>query len=160
MGIEIEKKFLLKNTDWRGYIQSSRKMEQGYFETQGNVTVRVRLDENIGRLTIKGPTTGMSRSEFEYEIPAQDAREILDQFCGTRIVKKTRHFVPWKQHTWEIDEFDFQNKGLFVAEIELTSENESFAMPPWIGNEVSHDKRFSNAALANTPFSQWDNKLG
>lgn len=157
MGVEIERKFLVKNNAWMPHTKDARALVQGYFETAANIAIRVRVDGNSkAYLTLKGGHSGISRAEFEYEIPTSDARELLSTFCGTRIVKKTRHLVVHNGHTWEIDVFEGENSGLVVAEIELTSQAETFDLPAWVGTDVSHDKRYTNAHLAKHPYSTWN----
>jgi adenylate cyclase len=153
---EIERKFLLKDETWRSETQSSHLIVQGYFETAPGLTLRVRTMGQQAFLTLKGKSVGITRSEFEYEIPHADALLMLKEFCGARIVKKNRHKVIHKDHTWEIDEFDGENAGLIVAEIELKHENETFEKPPWVGSDVSHDKRYTNAALSKKPYQKWN----
>jgi adenylate cyclase len=156
MGVEIERKFLVKSDAWKPHAKSARTLEQGYFETAPNIAIRIRVDNNSkAYLTLKGNHSGISRAEFEYEIPFADARELLSTFCAPRIVKKTRHLIEHAGHTWEIDVFEGTNSNLVVAEIELASESEPFVMPPWVGTDVSHDKRYTNAHLAKHPFTTW-----
>lgn len=155
MATEIERKYLVKNSEWRKNVMESRSLEQGYFDTAPSHTLRVRVDSNQAFLTIKGRASGISRSEFEYPIPKDDALAMLAEFCKNRILKKTRHMVRWLNHTWEVDEFEGDNAGLITAEIELHSETEKFEIPPWIGQDISHEKKYTNAALAQKPFRTW-----
>jgi CYTH domain-containing protein len=153
---EIERKFLVKDNSWRDSAAGGVSCRQGYLSSgPDGATVRVRLMGERGFLTVKGPARGISRAEFEYEIPAEDAEQMLDTLCGGRIVSKTRHFLPIDGLTWEIDEFTGQNSGLVLAEIELSSEEQSVGQPAWLGEEVSLDSRYTNAALSRTPFSRW-----
>ena len=153
MATEIERKFLLKDNTWR--TGEGTRYRQGYVCNTKEKTVRVRTMDEHAYLTIKGALVGASRQEFEYEIPLQDANELLDTLCQTPLIEKTRHHVEHAGHTWEIDEFFGENQGLIVAEIELQSENEAFAKPDWLGEEVTDDPRYLNANLNNHPFSQW-----
>lgn len=150
MAIEIERKFLVVNDAWRSLATSSALLLQGYLSS-GSSTVRVRMADNQAWLTIKGPTHGLSRTEFEYPIPAADAREMLSSLCtGTRI-EKTRHLVPHLGDIWEVDEFHGLNQGLVLAELEMDNEAYVFARPAWLGNEVSADPRYTNSSLALNP---------
>lgn len=155
MPIEIERKFLLKNDSWKNHLSEAGKpYRQGYLLSDGKRTVRVRTAGDKGFITIKGKGNGLARPEFEYEIPLADANELL-ALCDPSIISKTRYLVQHAAHTWEIDVFDGDNAGLIVAEIELGSEDESFELPAWIGEEVTHDGRYSNAKLSRTPWKDW-----
>jgi adenylate cyclase len=128
---------------------------QGYLASTPRVTVRVRVKGNKGIMTVKGATQGISRAEFEYPIPVEDARTMLDTLAETGIVDKVRYQVPCGAHTWEVDVFAGDNAGLVLAEVELGSEDESFERPDWIGEEVSDDSRYYNANLARHPYRSW-----
>lgn len=154
MGVEIERKFLTKNDNWRHSATSSCRMKQGYLNEIGN-TIRIRLAGDRAFLTIKGKTKGISRLEFEYEVPVSDAEQLFT-LCQTPSVEKIRHKVPFEGHIFEVDEFLGQNEGLTVAEVELNSENEDVSLPEWIGEDVTADKRYRNTHLAKKPFKQWD----
>ncbi len=154
MATEIERKFLVRGDGWRGQGTPERT-RQGYLRTAGPATVRVRIAGGSGVLTIKGPTRGMTRSEYEYEIPLADAEALLDSVCERPQIEKLRTRVPAGAHTWEIDEFLGDNAGLVVAEIELRSEDEPFDRPAWLGEEVTADPRYRNVALAQRPFRTW-----
>ena len=154
MGVEIERKFLLSGDGWRQLAVSSQQLRQGYLAVDGATNVRVRTDGRRAWITLKGRGEGMVRPEFEYEIPAADAGELL-ALCRGRIVEKMRYRVPTGRHLWEIDEFAGANLGLVVAEIELRGESESFERPDWIGSEVTSDPRYLNANLAVHPFADW-----
>lgn len=153
MGVEIERKFLLKDDSWR-------KNSVGIFYTQGYLnktqksTVRVRIAGDRGFLTIKSKSQGISRKEFEYEIPKKDAIELLE-LSLTPIIEKIRYKIEYAGNCWEVDEFLGENKGLFVAEIELSSEDQQFEKPDWVGEEVSGDKRYYNSHLARNPYLKW-----
>lgn len=152
MGIEIERKFLLENEDWRSEVKSKTIIKQGYLNSQKERTVRVRVRNNKGYLTVKGENINATRQEFEYEIPLVDAESLL-LLCEMPIIEKIRNIVIDSGKTWEIDEFEGANKGLVLAEIELEFEEEKFRTPSWLGEEVTHDPRYFNANLINHPYS-------
>lgn len=153
MAIEIERKFLVTGTAWR--TNDSTPYKQGYLNRDPRRTVRVRIASDKGWLTIKGLSSGASRAEFEYEIPAADAEQLLE-LCDRPPIEKRRHVVIFAGKTWEVDEFSGDNEGLIVAEIELSSEDEAFEKPPWLGPEVTHDSRYFNSNLSQQPFRTWD----
>ena len=132
------------------------EIAQGYLAASAERAVRVRLAGSRAYLTVKGPTKGVERLEFEYEIPASDARAML-ALCERPWIEKRRHLERCGAHTWEIDCFSGDNEGLIVAEIELSSPDEAFEAPPWLGEEVSADSRYLNASLMRLPFSRWRN---
>ncbi|PCJ59533.1 MAG: hypothetical protein COA73_08965 [Candidatus Hydrogenedentota bacterium] len=154
MGVEIERKFLVSSDLWR---EGARSMscEQGYLSFGPPVSVRVRIMGDKATLNIKQAVTAIERAEFEYAIPVEEARELLDTACMGSRVQKVRHYVAYADHTWEVDEFLGDNAGLVVAELELATVEEEFVKPPWIGEEVSGDPRYLNANLAQTPFISW-----
>jgi adenylate cyclase len=161
MGIEIERKYLLVNAQWRGAIQRSVTMAQGYVNDMGalregrqKASVRVRLAGDKAWLNLKSRELGHTRQEFDYEIPSADAQALLALCVGGRI-EKTRHYVPYQGHTFEIDEFFGDNAGLVVAELELEHADVAFARPAWLGREVTDELRFYNLALAERPYAQW-----
>ncbi len=154
MGHEIERKFLLSSDEWRRGAQG-QLYRQGYLSTDTARTVRVRIVGQRALLTIKGLTRGISRLEFEYEIPLADATRLLDELCHRPLIEKTRYEVGHAGLTWEIDEFHGDNKGLVVAEVELSAEDQHIELPGWVGAEVSGDARYYNANLAQHPYSQW-----
>ncbi len=154
MAKEIERKFLVTGEDWRAMAQGTR-YRQGYLSTVKERTVRVRTIDDKGFLTVKGVSVGATRSEYEYEIPAADADEMLDDLCEKPIIEKNRYKIPIGDVTWEVDEFLGVNDGLIVAEVELRSEDQSFPKPDWIGDEVTGDPRYFNANLIARPFSTW-----
>ena len=156
MGIEIERKFLLKNAHWRQQSEAKTHMVQGYLSVSPEATVRVRIAADRAFLTLKGKRTNYSASEFEYSVPVEDAHQILNQMCHYPPVEKWRHIVKHRGHVWEIDEFLGSNAGLCVAEIELESADDEFSIPEWLGKEVSHDPRYTNARLAQHPYSTWE----
>ncbi len=156
MPTEIERKFLVKDDRWRSLGQG-KPYWQGYLTTSPERSVRVRIAGDKGFLTIKGKTVGATRSEYEYAIPVDHAREMLQNLCVPPLVQKTRYRVEWEGLLWEIDEFEAENKGLIMAEVELTDANQTVILPDWIGEEVTHDSRYYNSNLAQHPFSQWGN---
>ncbi|MBD2096329.1 CYTH domain-containing protein [Trichocoleus sp. FACHB-591] len=162
MATEIERKFLVKPEEWQQFQQrsdptllSSTRYRQGYISSSASKTVRIRVAGDRGFITIKGPTVGYSRSEFEYSIPLADAEAMLDQLCEPPLIEKTRHKVAWDNLVWEVDEFAGANQGLMVAEVELSDANQAITLPDWAGEEVSHDPRYFNASLAKHPYSRW-----
>lgn len=152
VGIEIERKFLVINHDWRP--RQGVVFRQGYLNRDRGRTVRVRLAGDRGYLTIKGAAQGLVRAEFEYEIPGQDAQQLLG-LCEGPLIEKTRYRVSHEGHVWEVDEFAGENQGLVVAELELDSPDEPFVRPPWVGREVSDDHRYSNSQLSLRPYKVW-----
>ncbi len=154
MGIEIERKFLVKNDLWKTDSVTGTDFRQGYLSRGGNCSVRVRIEGHEAKLNIKSATLGILRQEFEYSIPIEEARELLDLFCPDTVSKK-RYKVGYAGKTWEIDVFEQDNFGLTVAEIELNSTDEKFQLPPWIGNEVTSETRYYNTELARHPYKQW-----
>ena len=155
MAVEIERKFLLASDSWRAAVTDSVEIVQGYIADSDTSTVRVRVAGENGSLNIKGPTLGITRKEYEYDLPLADAREILAEFCVARVITKTRHHAEHRGRIWEIDEFAGGNAGLIVAEIELSSENEVFDRPGWLGDEVSGDPRYYNVCLVKQPYGSW-----
>jgi len=154
MGIEIERKFLLKDDAWRDGAQSAY-YRQGYIFAEKKGVVRVRTVDQQGFITIKSAPVGLKRQEYEYEIPLADANSMLETLCENFIIEKKRYKVKYGSHIWEIDEFEGHNRGLLLAEIELSDENESFKRPSWIGKEVSGDPKYHNSNLSKQPFDQW-----
>lgn len=160
MADEIERKFLISNTSWKKIKPVAvYKVSQGYISSKGGKVVRVRIKQNehgsTGYITIKGPSTGISRSEFEYEIPLPDAKKMLKELSEGAIIEKTRYLINNNGNIWELDVFGGKNKGLIVAELELKSVDEKFEIPTWIGAEVSHLRKYSNSNLVKTPYSEW-----
>lgn len=155
MSVEIERKFLVKG-DYKPFASGSYYIEQGYICRGGGRTVRVRIRDDKGFLTIKGPSLdgGLSRYEWENEIPLQEARELM-QLCDPSIISKHRYLVPFEGHTFEVDEFHGDNEGLTVAEVELGDVLEMFRHPDWLGEEVTGDRRYTNASLSKVPFKDW-----
>lgn len=159
MGIEIERKFLLKNDEWKAHVTETHVIKQGYLqsgmETSQKSSVRIRITNKLANINIKSAELSAVRQEYEYEIPLHDAQEMLTSFCGGVIIEKTRYYVPYGSHLWEIDIFDGLNAGMVMAEIELSSLDEYFDKPDWLGPEVSHDERYYNNYLLKHPYRQW-----
>ena len=161
MGIEIERKFLVHGDGWRRAAHKVVPMAQGYLNDIAMVdsgamqaSVRVRIEGDKARLNIKSRELGARRQEFEYPVPVADARALLALSVGG-LIDKRRHYVEHAGHLWEVDEFLGDNAGLVVAEVELSSVDEAFEVPEWIGVEATHAPRYYNLALASRPFSQW-----
>jgi adenylate cyclase len=157
MPTEIERKFLVKGDRWRELGQG-KAYSQGYITADENRSVRVRIAGDEGFLTIKGKTVGAARSEYEYAIPVEHAKEMLQNLCVPPLIQKTRYRVEWEGLLWEIDEFAGENQGLIIAEVELTDANQTVILADWIGEEVTHDPRYYNSNLAKYPFGQWGNR--
>jgi adenylate cyclase len=153
-GTEIERKFLVSGRGWK-QAGRGRRFRQAYLSTEAQRTVRVRVVDDRAWLTIKGPTEGISRLEFEYPIPVEDAERMLQALCLKPYIDKTRYHVSHGGHVWEVDEFHGANSGLVVAEIELQSVDETFERPDWLGREVSDDPRYFNASLVAHPYKDW-----
>ena len=156
MHIETERKFLVNDSSFKESATESHRLTQGYICRESGRTVRVRLWDDKAYLTIKGPgsSSGMSRYEWEKEIPAEDARDLL-LLCRNGLIDKTRYIVPFGGKVFEVDEFHGENTGLTLAEIELRSEDETFGKPDWLGKEVTGDRRYYNSMLAANPYSCW-----
>ena len=154
MALEIERKFLLKDDSWKSQVVRSHVLRQGYLASSPGPTVRIRTSDQRAFLTIKGKTSGISRVEFEYEVPMEEALELL-KLSANAPIEKTRHIVKANGHVWEIDVFEGANLGLVLAEVELQSEDEQIVLPSWIGPEVSGDSRYFNSYLSENPFSNW-----
>lgn len=152
---EIERKFLVRDTSWRTGTQGTA-IRQGYIARGGpSTTVRVRQKGDRGYLTIKADKRGFERHEFEYEIPAAEAEEMLKLLSLKPAIEKTRYEVEVAGLTWEVDIFEGANAGLMIAEVELERPDQPFTPPDWAGAEVTGDPRFFNAYLAEKPFSKW-----
>ena len=155
MAVEIEHKFLVRDERWRREVERSVRMRQGYLTSDARCSVRVRVAGDQGYLNVKSGTLGIQRSEYEYPIPLAEAEEMLDTLCEQPLLEKTRHFVRFGGHLWEIDEFEGDNTGLIVAEVELSRTDEPFDRPDWLGEDVSHDIRYYNSQLARHPYRTW-----
>jgi len=155
MPIEIERKFLVNHELWGNMVKpQGNHYRQGYLVAEPGKTIRVRVTDRCGYITIKGASVGATRSEFEYEIPKEEAQELLDLFSVSEL-SKIRYNIEFEGKLWEVDVFLGENSGLLMAEIELVSEAESFELPRWIENEVTGDKRYYNSYLSKNPFSKW-----
>ena len=156
-GQEIERKFLVKNNNYKRQATSSSRICQGYICSDRGRTVRVRIRDSRGYLTIKGPSgnDGLARYEFEKEISLDEAQHLMD-ICEPGKIDKTRYLVPCGKHTFEVDEFYGENQGLVMAEVELGAEDEAFEKPDFIGEEVTGDRRYYNSCLLKKPFTSWD----
>ncbi len=154
MPIEIERKFLVTGNAWRTG-EAGVVFKQGYLNSRKERVVRVRTMGDRGRLTVKGLNKGMQRLEFEYDIPLNDALQLLKELCEKPIIEKTRYFRNYEGLLWEVDEFHGENEGLIVAEVELGSEDQRVPLPPWIGEEVTDDARYFNSNLIQHPFKDW-----
>ena len=155
MAIEIERKFLVKDTSWRNESDAGQEFVQGYMVGGAKASVRVRIEGVKAFLNIKSATIGVTRMEYEYPIPVTDAREMLDRLCDKPLIEKNRYLVHRKGLVWEIDVFKGENAGLVVAEVELQSQIQIFESPTWLGEEVSHDPRYYNVNLIKHPFKNW-----
>ncbi|MEW8625782.1 MAG: CYTH domain-containing protein [Candidatus Thiodiazotropha sp.] len=155
MALEIERKFLVINDKWKDSIIREAVIKQGYLATTDRATVRVRVDGDEANINIKGRTDGISRREYEYPIPLDEALELLDHLVSGAAIDKVRYKVRCGEHIWDLDLFHGANQGLVMAEVELDREDEAFVMPEWAGEEVSGDTRYYNANLVKHPFSEW-----
>jgi len=155
MSREIEKKFLVKG-DFKPFAAKKTRITQGYLSSIPERTVRIRIKGKSGYITIKGigNESGTTRFEWEKEIPANEA-DLLLRICEPGVIDKTRYLVEYGDHTFEVDEFYGENAGLVLAEVELDSEDEKFAKPEWLGEEVTGDVKYYNSMLMKHPFTQW-----
>ncbi len=149
--MEIEHKFLVRNGDFRSQATAIHQIRQGYLSSQPGLTVRVRMADDRAFLTLKGPSMdgGLSREEWEYAIPVEDALGMFT-LCGSRVIEKERYIVPHCGHLWDVDVFHGRLEGLVMAEVEVSSANETFVLPEWLGREVTGDKHYYNAYLSQT----------
>lgn len=155
MGLEIERKFLVHKDKWDSLTKPKKDFyRQGYLFSDSNKTIRIRQTNDKGYITIKGESIGLTRPEFEYEIPREDAEQLLNKFCVFELIK-VRYKIVYKNKVWEVDEFLGDNLGLIVAEIELEHEDEQFEMPDWIANEVTGNQKYYNSILSTFPYSKW-----
>ena len=157
---EIERKFLVKNDRFKTLATAKKEIAQGYLNTNPERTVRVRVSNEKAFLTIKGKGNerGMTRFEWEKEIPFEEAKSLL-ALCEKGVIEKTRFEIPVGNHLFEVDVFYGENEGLIVAEIELSDESEAFEKPDWIGMEVTNDQRYYNAYLSKNPYSEWNENI-
>ncbi len=154
MAKEIERKYLLKNENWKPLVQKKIIIKQGYLNSNPERIVRVRISNDKGMLTIKSKNIGITRQEFEYAIPFDEATELI-KLCEKPIIEKVRNIVHLDTQVWEIDEFGGENEGLVLAEIELESETTKVSIPSWIGEEVSSDAKYYNSNLIKHPFKRF-----
>ena len=153
MGIEIERKYLVKGNQWKNLAEGAL-YKQGYIATVGKQTVRVRVIGDRGYLTIKGASIGTVRSEFEYQIPVADAEEMLNSLCDRPLIEKIRYKIPQGDLVWEVDEFLGDNAGLIIAEVELSDPEQEITLPDWIDRQVT-DAKYFNSNLMKYPYKQW-----
>ena len=156
MGIEIERKFLVKNTAFRTESNQKKHLKQGYLNADKKRTVRIRIADEIAFITVKGESnsTGISRFEWEKEITKREAEELL-LLCEPCLIEKTRYLIDVGRHTFEVDEFLGDNEGLILAEVELRSEAEDFIRPNWLGPEVTGDPKYYNSSISKNPYKKW-----
>lgn len=156
MNVEIERKFLVKNDDFKSESHTHKNIKQGYLNSDKNRTVRIRIADDNAFITIKGKSNeaGTTRFEWEKEIKKQEAEDLL-LLCEPSIIEKTRYLVSVGVHTFEVDEFYGDNKGLVIAEVELKTESEIFTKPNWLGREVTGDKKYYNSSISIRPFKDW-----
>ncbi|MES2375145.1 MAG: CYTH domain-containing protein [Bacteroidota bacterium] len=155
MGIEIERKFLVDHKQWQQLPKpAGTKMQQGYMVNENDRTIRLRITDKQAYLTFKSGTAGISRNEYEYEIPVNEAAQLFAQFVKTGL-EKTRYCITYETKLWEVDVFEGDNQGLVVAEIELDSDDEQFEHPPWVTVEVSGEEKYYNSSLSTHPFKNW-----
>ena len=155
---EIERKFLVIGDEWRDRTSSQQTIRQGYLCAERERSVRVRVAGDRAWITVKGATRGMTRAEFEYPIPYDDAVEMIETLCLPHVIEKFRYKIEVLGNSWEIDEFLGVNVGLIVAEVELESESQLLSLPAWIGEEVTSDPHYYNANLVGNPYSEWSSK--
>lgn len=154
MPVEIERKFRVTGDGWRT-ADAGAHYRQGYLSMQAGASVRVRASDAQGWLTIKGETCGASRPEYEYLIPLAHAIELLDTLCIQPVIEKTRYRIEYRGLVWEVDEFEGENAGLVIAEVELENEGQAIERPEWVGEEVTGDPRYYNVSLVSKPYSTW-----
>ena len=154
MAIEIERKFLVDGDSWRRGATGPR-IRQGYLCSSAERAVRVRVMGDRAFLTIKGPQHGATRSEYEYAIPGQDATEMLEWLCGRPLIEKTRYHLMADGREWVVDEFEGENAGLIIAEVELEIEDQAITLPEWVGREVTDEPRYLNVNLIRHPYRLW-----
>jgi adenylate cyclase len=157
MALEIERKFLVKDSSFKAASFAQKTIQQGYLNSHKNRTVRIRIIDDKAFMTIKGKSnaSGTTRFEWEKEMDLQEAKELL-QLCEPSLIQKTRFYVKSDQHLFEIDEFFGENSGLVVAEIELENESDSYEKPLWLGKEVTGDEKYYNSQLSKFPFKDWE----
>ena len=156
MNIEIERKFLVNRDNWSPKVKGVL-YRQNYLSITDQSVVRVRIKGIEATLTVKSSGTGLTREEYQYEIPVKDAEKLL-RLCPHKSIKKIRYKIDDQGHRWDVDEFKGENGGLLLAEVELESETEAVILPEWIGEEVTGDPRYYNATLIQNPFKSWGKK--
>ncbi|MBF0620757.1 MAG: CYTH domain-containing protein [Magnetococcales bacterium] len=154
MGKEIERRFLVKGDAFKSLAEGV-SFRQGFLSTVKERVVRVRIAGGKGTMTVKGLTRGFTKTEFEYEIPVENAQIMLDDLCEQPIIEKKRYSIPMGDLVWEVDDFFGVNEGLKIAEVELASEDQPFDRPEWLGEEISNDPRYFNSNLVQSPYSEW-----
>ena len=154
MALEIERKYLI-DLEKIGTLENGIRIKQGYLSTNKDAVVRVRVKNDKAYLTIKGSNSGIARLEYEYEIPLDEANEMLEKLCQKPVIDKTRYIINHENHTWELDIFYGENEGLVVVEVELSSEDETIILPSWVKEEVTTDARYYNSNLMKHPFKDW-----
>ena len=155
MGVEIERKYLVDIAKWQLVDKPVGDFyRQGYMHKEPGKTIRIRITDTAGFITIKGKSQGATRAEYEYDIPVADAEELLSDFCD-EVITKTRYRIEYAGKTWEVDVFSGDNEGLIIAEIELHDEAEQFAIPDWVAREVTGEKRYFNSNLSVHPYTRW-----
>jgi CYTH domain-containing protein len=152
--MEIERKFIVLNSNYKTQGSSSL-ISQGYLNSDKSRTVRIRIYGDNAFITIKSKVVGISRQEFEYPIPVEDARFMMDELCEKPVIQKIRYKILYKENIWEVDEFLGENEGLVIAEIELKSEDQKFETPDWIGKEVTGELKYYNSSLIKNPYNGW-----
>jgi adenylate cyclase len=155
MALEIERKFLVSDNQWRAQIMKRIQIKQGYLSTEIHCPIRVRIAGSDACITIKGKPVGMIRAEYEYPIPMSDAEQMLEHLCKTVIIEKTRATIRHDGIEWVVDEFAGHNSGLIVAEVELDDPGQTVEIPAWVGKEITDDHRYSNSQLAVKPYTSW-----
>ncbi len=152
---EIERKFLVENDSWKNYAVGKNELKQAYIAKSDDCIIRIRISNDNAWLTLKGKQIGFTRPEFEYQIPVADAEEMLKKFSHDNQILKKRFFLDYKGNEWIVDDFEKDNAGLVVAEIELENENQTFDLPPWVGKDVTMDFKYTNSSLAEYPYNKW-----
>lgn len=155
MAIEIERKFLISSDEWCHDADDGTQIVQGYMGSNEKSSVRIRVNGNTANINIKSKTIGAQRNEYEYAIPLVEANEMLTALCDRPYIDKTRYHVNYQGHLWEVDVFAGENDGLVVAELELTTVDETFDLPSWVGKEVTEDPRYYNICLVTHPYKSW-----
>ena len=159
MGVEIERKFLMKSDEWKVHVTETHVIKQAYLQSgldeSQKSSIRIRISNKEANINVKSAELAAIRQEFEYSIPLHDAEQMISTLCSGPVIEKTRYYVPYGSHLWEIDVFSGENAGLQMAEIELSNLGEDFAKPDWLGAEVSHDERYYNNFLIKNPYRRW-----